>query len=184
MTVTDLTARAYTIPTDQPEADGTLDLGRHHHGRRHRHRRRPAGPRLDLRRARGGRCDQGSAGAGGERRRHAPRFLGWPSIWLEPAATWVGPVSPPAPSPRSTSPSGTCGRASSASRSRTCSAGRADSVPVYGSGGFTTYDDETTATQLTTWVDDWAIPRAKIKIGQSWGAVPAATSPGSPWPVE
>jgi L-alanine-DL-glutamate epimerase-like enolase superfamily enzyme len=51
--------------------------------------------------------------------------------------------------------------------------GRArDSVPVYGSGGFTTYDDETTATQLATWVEDWSIPRAKIKIGQSWGADP------------
>ncbi len=49
--------------------------------------------------------------------------------------------------------------------------GRArDTVPVYGSGGFTTYDDETTATQLATWVDDWSIPRTKIKIGQSWGA--------------
>jgi L-alanine-DL-glutamate epimerase-like enolase superfamily enzyme len=51
--------------------------------------------------------------------------------------------------------------------------GRArNSVPVYGSGGFTTYDDETTATQLTTWVDDWAIPRVKIKVGQSGGTVP------------
>jgi L-alanine-DL-glutamate epimerase-like enolase superfamily enzyme len=47
------------------------------------------------------------------------------------------------------------------------------SVPVYGSGGFTTYDDQTTSQQLATWVDDWAIPRAKIKIGQSWGTDPA-----------
>lgn len=46
------------------------------------------------------------------------------------------------------------------------------SVPVYGSGGFTTYDDDTTATQLAKWVDDWSIPRVKIKIGQSWGAAP------------
>ena len=51
--------------------------------------------------------------------------------------------------------------------------GRArNSVPVYGSGGFTSYDDETTATQLATWVDDWSIARVKIKIGQSWGTVP------------
>jgi len=46
------------------------------------------------------------------------------------------------------------------------------SVPVYGSGGFTTYDDATTTAQLATWVDDWSIPRAKIKIGQSWGTDP------------
>ena len=52
--------------------------------------------------------------------------------------------------------------------------GRArDTVPVYGSGGFTTYDDSTTETQLATWVDDWSIPRVKIKIGESWGAEPA-----------
>jgi L-alanine-DL-glutamate epimerase-like enolase superfamily enzyme len=44
-----------------------------------------------------------------------------------------------------------------------------DRVPVYGSGGFTTYDDEKTTAQLRTWVDDWGIPRVKIKIGESWG---------------
>jgi L-alanine-DL-glutamate epimerase-like enolase superfamily enzyme len=46
------------------------------------------------------------------------------------------------------------------------------SVPVYGSGGFTTYDDATTRGQLSTWVDEWSIPRVKIKIGQSWGQDP------------
>jgi L-alanine-DL-glutamate epimerase-like enolase superfamily enzyme len=45
-------------------------------------------------------------------------------------------------------------------------------VPVYGSGGFTTYSDEQLATQLTTWTRDQQIPRVKIKIGQSWGAAP------------
>lgn len=45
-----------------------------------------------------------------------------------------------------------------------------DSVPIYGSGGFTTYSDETTSAQLRTWVDEWDIPRVKIKIGESWGA--------------
>jgi len=43
------------------------------------------------------------------------------------------------------------------------------SVPVYGSGGFTTYDDAATSAQLALWVEDWEIPRAKIKIGESWG---------------
>ncbi len=43
-------------------------------------------------------------------------------------------------------------------------------VPVYGSGGFTTYDDEQTRAQLGGWVHDQGIPRVKIKIGESWGA--------------
>ena len=48
--------------------------------------------------------------------------------------------------------------------------GRAsDEVPVYGSGGFTTYDDDTTRRQLEQWVAGDSIPRVKIKIGESWG---------------
>ncbi|MFD2765315.1 enolase C-terminal domain-like protein [Micromonospora eburnea] len=42
-------------------------------------------------------------------------------------------------------------------------------VPVYGSGGFTTYDDERQHRQLAGWVHDQGIPRVKIKIGESWG---------------
>jgi L-alanine-DL-glutamate epimerase-like enolase superfamily enzyme len=45
-----------------------------------------------------------------------------------------------------------------------------DTVPVYGSGGFTTYSDEHMVQQLTGWAHDQAIPRVKIKIGESWGA--------------
>jgi L-alanine-DL-glutamate epimerase-like enolase superfamily enzyme len=49
-------------------------------------------------------------------------------------------------------------------------AGRArDSVPVYGSGGFTSYDDQQTREQLSGWVEGDGIPRVKIKIGESWG---------------
>jgi L-alanine-DL-glutamate epimerase-like enolase superfamily enzyme len=49
--------------------------------------------------------------------------------------------------------------------------GRAhDGVPVYGSGGFTSYDDDQTREQLTGWVEKDRIPRVKIKIGESWGA--------------
>jgi L-alanine-DL-glutamate epimerase-like enolase superfamily enzyme len=48
---------------------------------------------------------------------------------------------------------------------------RAD-VPIYGSGGFTTYDDATTTAQLELWVGEWEIPRVKIKIGESWGTNP------------
>ncbi len=46
-------------------------------------------------------------------------------------------------------------------------------VPVYGSGGFTSYSDETLTEQLSGWVHDQGIPRVKIKIGQSWGHDPA-----------
>jgi L-alanine-DL-glutamate epimerase-like enolase superfamily enzyme len=42
-------------------------------------------------------------------------------------------------------------------------------VPIYGSGGFTTYDDRQLRDQLTHWTQKQAIPRAKIKIGESWG---------------
>lgn len=42
-------------------------------------------------------------------------------------------------------------------------------VPLYGSGGFTTYPDEATVAQLTRWVHELGIPRVKIKIGESYG---------------
>lgn len=44
-----------------------------------------------------------------------------------------------------------------------------DDVPVYGSGGFTTYDDERQERQLRGWVEEEGIPRVKIKIAESWG---------------
>ncbi|MBK8902583.1 MAG: mandelate racemase [Anaerolineaceae bacterium] len=43
-----------------------------------------------------------------------------------------------------------------------------NSVPLYGSGGFTTYDDQRTRQQLSGWVSQ-GIPRIKIKIGEEWG---------------
>jgi L-alanine-DL-glutamate epimerase-like enolase superfamily enzyme len=42
-------------------------------------------------------------------------------------------------------------------------------VPVYGSGGFITYDARQTREQLSAWVQEDEIPRVKIKIGESWG---------------
>ncbi|GGL80927.1 mandelate racemase [Streptomyces fumigatiscleroticus] len=44
-----------------------------------------------------------------------------------------------------------------------------DRIPVYGSGGFTTYHDTHLAAQLNGWVHGQRIPRVKIKIGGSWG---------------
>src|SRR5215472_112582 len=47
--------------------------------------------------------------------------------------------------------------------------GRArDRVPVYGSGGFTSYDERQTRDQLAGWLSR-GIGREKIKIGESWG---------------
>lgn len=46
------------------------------------------------------------------------------------------------------------------------------SVPVYGSGGFTTYDERQLRDQLGHWALEQRIPRVKIKIGQSWGTDP------------
>lgn len=45
-------------------------------------------------------------------------------------------------------------------------------VPVYGSGGFTCYDETQLRDQLTHWALEQGIPRVKIKIGESWGANP------------
>jgi L-alanine-DL-glutamate epimerase-like enolase superfamily enzyme len=42
-------------------------------------------------------------------------------------------------------------------------------VPVYGSGGFTTYDQHQQDRQLRHWVEEQDIPRVKIKVGESWG---------------
>lgn len=44
-----------------------------------------------------------------------------------------------------------------------------EDVPVYGSGGFTTYNETQLNTQLSRWVFQQQIPRVKIKIGESWG---------------
>ncbi|TDB86535.1 mandelate racemase [Micromonospora fluostatini] len=42
-------------------------------------------------------------------------------------------------------------------------------VPVYGSGGLTTYDTDRQHRQLAEWVHEQGIPRVKIKIGESCG---------------
>jgi L-alanine-DL-glutamate epimerase-like enolase superfamily enzyme len=47
-----------------------------------------------------------------------------------------------------------------------------DDVPIYGSGGFTTYTDARLSEQLRHWVYDLGIPRVKIKIGTDRGTRP------------
>ena len=44
-----------------------------------------------------------------------------------------------------------------------------DRVPFYGSGGFTTYDDVTTRHQVEDWVGRLGCRSIKIKIGEDWG---------------
>ncbi|MBV9173782.1 MAG: mandelate racemase, partial [Chloroflexi bacterium] len=48
---------------------------------------------------------------------------------------------------------------------------RRTSVPIYGSGGFTSYSDAELSEQLSGWVEQ-KIPRVKMKIGTDWGARP------------
>jgi L-alanine-DL-glutamate epimerase-like enolase superfamily enzyme len=47
-----------------------------------------------------------------------------------------------------------------------------DQVPVYGSGGFTSYTDEELIEQLTGWAEGDGIPRVKMKVGTAWGTRP------------
>jgi L-alanine-DL-glutamate epimerase-like enolase superfamily enzyme len=42
-----------------------------------------------------------------------------------------------------------------------------DEVPIYGSGGFTSYDDAQLAAQFDHWVHGQGIPRVKMKIAES-----------------
>jgi L-alanine-DL-glutamate epimerase-like enolase superfamily enzyme len=47
--------------------------------------------------------------------------------------------------------------------------GTGDPVTVYGSGGFTTYDDARTTEQVCDWVQRCGVTAVKIKIAESWG---------------
>lgn len=47
-----------------------------------------------------------------------------------------------------------------------------DRIPVYGSGGFTSLTDEELVEQLTGWAQGDGIGRVKMKVGTSWGSRP------------
>jgi L-alanine-DL-glutamate epimerase-like enolase superfamily enzyme len=47
-----------------------------------------------------------------------------------------------------------------------------EAVAVYGSGGFTCYNEQQLREQLAGWTEMLQIPRVKIKIGESWGTCP------------
>jgi L-alanine-DL-glutamate epimerase-like enolase superfamily enzyme len=48
-----------------------------------------------------------------------------------------------------------------------------EGVRVYGSGGFTSFTDDQLANQLGGWVHGQGIPRVKMKVGEAWGSRPA-----------
>lgn len=163
---TRLDAHAYTIPTDQPEADGTIAwhattlvvveihaLGKTGLGYTYAH----AGALALI----GGvlaaevqRHDVFDIGRIGLAMRRAVRNLGQPgvaacAISAVDAALWdlkAKALGVPL--------------ATLLGRQR-------DSVPVYGSGGFTTYDVETLARQLRDWVEANGCRWVKMKVGSA-----------------
>ena len=84
--------------------------------------------------------------------------------WSAPSAIWDGPVSPPWPLPQWILPCGISKPGFSIFPSLACSAGRRDAVPIYGSGGFTSYSRSRLRKQLADWVAE-GIPHVKMKIG-------------------
>jgi L-alanine-DL-glutamate epimerase-like enolase superfamily enzyme len=168
--VSSVTAAAYTVPTDAPEADGTFAW--------------------DSTTIVVVRVDAGGA-----------RGLGYtygPSALvkvieelLAPAVVGADPFAVPACSEamaRALRNAGQPGAGAYAASAIDCAlwdaaarlaglplhhllgAARAE-VPVYGSGGFTTYTDERMVQQLTGWTEQ-GIPRVKIKIGEDRGTSP------------
>jgi L-alanine-DL-glutamate epimerase-like enolase superfamily enzyme len=47
-----------------------------------------------------------------------------------------------------------------------------EEVPIYGSGGFTSYDDERLRGEAGTWAAELGIPRVKVKVGRQPSADP------------
>ncbi|ATO17705.1 mandelate racemase [Micromonospora sp. WMMA2032] len=168
MTGVSLTAEAYRIPTDAPEGDGTLAW---------------TATTLVLVRARA----DGHTGIGWT---YGPTaVVAVVADLLAPVLTDLDPDDVPAAWDRmrrrlrNAGRPGVAGLALSAadcavwdlkarrhglSLARLLGAARRE-VPVYGSGGFTTYDAQRQHRQLAGWVHEQGIPRVKIKIGESCG---------------
>ncbi|MFI7426840.1 enolase C-terminal domain-like protein [Micromonospora sp. NPDC049836] len=163
-----LTAEAYRIPTDAPEGDGTLAW---------------TSTTLVLVRAE----TDGHTGIGWTY--GPPAVVPVVADLLAPVVTDVDPDDVPAAWAsmrrrlRNTGRPGVAGLALSAADcaiwdlkahrhglplARLLGTAR-QQVPVYGSGGFTTYDDGQQHRQLADWVHEQGIPRVKIKIGESCG---------------
>ena len=168
MQITKLDVQAYTIPTDTPEADGTIawdsttmvlvtacaENGETGLGYSYAH---PAA--VGVIRGKLAEAVQGvsvfQVGKAWERMVNAVRNLGRPGI----ASHAISAVDIALWDLKA--------RALDLPLFRLLNAHR-DSVPLYGSGGFTTYSDERTRQQLGGWVAQ-GISRVKIKIGEGWG---------------
>lgn len=172
MTVTELTAAAYTIPTDTPEADGTLAWDSTTVVLVHVHSPDETGVGWTYAPAACvpvvtdlltpvlvGRSEQDVPGAH-ESMVRALRNAGRPGI----AGCALSAVDVALWDLKA--------RLSSLPLHRLLGAVH-DRVPIYGSGGFTTYDDGQLDAQLRHWVYEERIPRVKIKIAESWGTEPA-----------
>jgi L-alanine-DL-glutamate epimerase-like enolase superfamily enzyme len=166
--VEEVTARAYRIRTDAPEADGTISWD---------------ATTMVLVEARGG----GGTGVGWTYA--AGAATGVVTDLLAPVVRGRGALDPPGATDAMVKAVRNVGRAGVAACAisavdvalwdlkarlldlplhRLIGAVR-DAVPVYGSGGFTTYDEARLEQQLGGWVHGQGIPRVKIKIGESWG---------------
>ncbi|MFD1213301.1 enolase C-terminal domain-like protein [Arthrobacter sp. GCM10027362] len=163
-----LNAAAYTVPTDAPEADGTFAWD---------------STTLVLVQAR-------AAGHSGMAWTYAPEACaGLVTGLLGPAVAGTDAFDIPAAAAamaRAVRNTGRTGLASYAVSAVDCAlwdlkarllglplhrllgAARAE-VPVYGSGGFTTYSEQQLRSQLAGWAHEQRIPRVKIKIGQDRG---------------
>lgn len=166
--MTELAASAYTIPTDAPEADGTLEWN---------------STTLVLVEA----SAEGLTGIGWT---YGPASIAQVVTGtLAPEAAESGVLNPPA------AHEGMCRAVRNAGRPGMCAMAISavdcalwdlkarrlglplhrllgavhEEVPVYGSGGFTTYDDARMREQLGHWAGEQRIPRVKIKIGEAWG---------------
>jgi L-alanine-DL-glutamate epimerase-like enolase superfamily enzyme len=165
-------ASVYTVPTDAPEADGTLSWD---------------STTLVLARVRAGR-DEGIGWTYGSPA-CAPVITGMLAdvVRGRPAMDVPGSHQAMIQAVRNVTRQGVAGYAISAldvalwdlkakllglPLYRLLGAAR-DRVPVYGSGGFTTYAESQLRDQLSAWASGQRIPRVKIKIGESWGADPA-----------
>jgi L-alanine-DL-glutamate epimerase-like enolase superfamily enzyme len=167
--VESLRTAVYTVPTEQPEADGTLSWD--------------ATTLVAVHASAGGTTGlgwtYGSPAAAGVVDAHLAPTVTGRSAWDVPAANEAMTRAV-----RNAARPGIAGHAVSAVdialwdlKARLLGlplvallgAARQD-VPVYGSGGFTTYDDARQDRQLRTWTEEYGIPRVKIKIGGSWGA--------------
>ena len=166
--VGEVTAAAYEIPTDEPEGDGTLAWdsttlvvvrarGGDEEGLGWTYCARAAQTVMEekLKDAVRG-CDALDVPAANLSMLRACRNLGQPGV----AACAISAVDSALWDLKArllgVSLSGLLGRAR-------------NDVPVYGSGGFTTYQDDTTRAQLQHWVHDLDLSRVKIKIAESQG---------------